>query len=124
MKNQYSRVWNGGRGLKMDSERRKLERFSLEIPAELITGDEREYQKRIETRTRDLSANGAFVYLGRAPNVGTRVRLEMQAVIGSLPLLVNMPETVRITVEGRVVRQNAEGVGIAFDVQLRFDQPG
>lgn len=107
----------------MNRERRQLARFSLDIPAHVFTGNEQLYERCIETHTRDVSANGAFVYLEQDAAVGTRVRLEMQAVIGSLPLLINAPETVRITVDGRVVRRCAEGIGVVFDAQLKFDQP-
>ncbi len=105
-------------------DRRALERFSLDLPALLIMRDgPRDPEQRFETHTRDVSANGAFVYLERSPGMGTRVRVEMQLVIDSLPQLIDVPEQVRLSVEGKVVRRNHQGIGIVFDAQLKFDQP-
>ncbi len=105
-------------------DRRELERFSLDVPAVLVMREAPpEVEQRFETHTRDVSANGAFVYLERTPGIGTRVRVEMQLVIDSLPQLINLSEQVRLSVEGRVVRRNHNGIGIMFDAQLKFEQP-
>lgn len=105
-------------------ERRRLERFSIDVPAIVSTrGAPLAPHHRYKAHTRDISANGAFICLEQAPGIGTRVRLEMQLVIDSLPELINVPEHVCIKVNGKVVRQNADGVGVIFDAQLRIEQP-
>lgn len=102
------------------AERRTLERFAIVVSAYVST---HEPQERSPARTRDISANGAFICLEPAPDVGTRVRVEMELVIESLPELLNIPEYVQIRVVGRVIRQNRAGVGVIFDAQLKIEQP-
>ena len=107
------------------AERRRLERFSLDVPAVISTrGPHIGRHHRFTAHTRDVSANGAFIYLDQAPGVGTRVRVEMEFTIDSLPELLNVPEHVHIKVNGRVIRRNSEGVGVQFDDQLKIEQPG
>ncbi len=104
-------------------ERRDLTRFVLNVPAYVVTRPKRSTPiERYRTRTRDVSAHGAFIYLEKALSVGTRISLEMQLVIGSLPELLQVSENVTVTVNGKVVRRNHEGIGIMFDAQLRFHQ--
>ncbi|TVR32030.1 MAG: PilZ domain-containing protein [Spirochaetaceae bacterium] len=108
----------------MTRERRRLERFSLQVPTVIFAATNRpEAERWLSAQTRDISAAGAFVYLEPAPDVGTRLRLELAVVIASLPELLNVSEKVQLTVEGTIVRHNAHGVGVAFDEQLKFTQP-
>ena len=104
-------------------DRRELTRFVLNVPAYVVMRPKRSNSlQRFKTRTRDVSANGAFIYLAEAPNIGTKISLEMQLVIDSLPELVQVSENVMITVNGKIVRRNHEGIGIVFDAQLKFHQ--
>ncbi len=108
----------------MKRERRRLERFSLELPTMIYAAGSRvEAEREFAAQTRDISAGGAFVCLEPLPEVGTRCRLKLDVVIASLPQLLNVPERVHVTVKGTVVRQNAHGVGVSFDAQLKFEQP-
>ncbi len=108
----------------LSSDRRALERFSLDVPASLSVRVSPVRRIRLTpTHTRDISANGAFVYLSDLsdiPAVGTRVELELHLVIGTLPELVHVSPEVAVAVEGKVIRQNHDGVGIQFDRHLRF----
>jgi len=108
----------------MVQDRRRLNRFCLDVPAFIsMPGSGSAAEQRYRAHTRDVSANGAFVYLEPRPTVGTKVHVEMQLVIDSLPELIDCPEDVRITVEGRVVRHERDGVGLVFDASLKFN-PG
>ena len=108
----------------MTQERRRLQRFELDIPAHVFARNAAPNVERvIHSHTRDISANGAFIYVDQAPGLGTRVRVDLELVIDSLPVLLNVPEKVHISVKGRVVRHTDEGVGILFDAQLKFKQP-
>ena len=108
----------------MIGERRKLQRFELSAPTHVFTyrGD-LDVERVIQTHTRDLSAFGAFVFVAETPEVGTRLRLDVELHIDLLPVTVNVPEKVKISGKGRVVRQSNDGVGVRFDTQLAFSPP-
>ena len=110
-------------------DRRELERFSLDASTNIhlldpYTTDEQCLPNQtFQAQTRDISAKGAYVYVKPAIEKGTPVHVEMHLVIDSLPELLNVPKDVRIRVDGRIARQDRDGVGILFNVELRFDQP-
>lgn len=107
------------------NERRQLSRFSLDVPARIFMGEEGKCPEfpLVPSHTRDISARGAFLYLERSPGPGTKLRVEIQLIIDFLPELLHVPDEVRVTVHGTVVRRNHFGIGVAFDEALRFDQP-
>ena len=108
------------------NERRQLSRFSLDVPARIFMGAEenkRPVTPLVPTHTRDISARGAFLYLERSPGPGTKLRVEIRLIIDFLPELLHVPDEVRVTVHGTVVRRNHFGIGVAFDEALHFDQP-
>ena len=108
----------------MIEERRRLQRFELSVPTHVFTyRNDLDVERVIQTHTRDLSADGAFVYVDQAPGVGTRLRLDAELRIELLPVTVNVPEKVKISGKGRVVRQSNDGVGIRFDTRLAFNHP-
>lgn len=108
----------------MPQERRRLQRFELDIPAHVFARNTAPNVERVfHSHTRDISASGAFIYVDQAPGLGTRVRVELELVIDSLPVLLNVPEKVRISVKGKVVRYTDDGVGVLFNSQLKFKQP-
>ena len=108
----------------MIQERRRLERFSLDVPAHVFArNNSAKVERLIQTHTRDISADGAFIYVDQALDVGTRVRVNLELVIDSLPELLNVPDKVHISVKGRVVRKSAQGAAVLFDAQLKFKQP-
>ena len=105
-----------------DRERRRLSRFFLNMPAVLVPRGPGTDAAAFTAQTRDISAHGAFVYIDHPPGVGTRVTIEMQTVIDSLPEILNTTNQITIKVKGKVVRRSADGVGIRFDASLKFQQ--
>ncbi|TVR51861.1 MAG: PilZ domain-containing protein [Spirochaetaceae bacterium] len=109
--------------VKTESERRRLSRFQLEMPAVVIPrGRGPATDAFLSAQTRDISANGAFLCIDHPPGIGTRITIEMQTVIKSLPELVNATNQVKIRVDGKVVRHSRDGVGVRFDATLKFRQ--
>ena len=107
----------------IESERRRLSRFQLEMPAVVIPrGRGPATDAFLSAQTRDISANGAFLRIDHPPGIGTRITIEMQTVIKSLPELLNATNQVKIRVNGKVVRRNPDGVGVRFDATLKFQQ--
>ena len=95
-------------------ERRVVTRYNLQVPAHVETmvsdGDVQTY----EWKTRDVSSSGAFLLTeGQSLENGTdiKVNLYLNSFSGSGSW---------VTMNGRVVRIESEGVGVCFDGQYRF----
>ncbi len=100
-------------------DRRDLERFALDCVA-VVTVTSEDGLRMSETRVRDISASGAFVYMEPVAEVGARVEVELHLVIGGLREILRIPEDVRVHVHGHIVRSNHHGVGVLFEHPLRF----
>jgi hypothetical protein len=100
------------------TERRSIKRFELDLPSVLTdprTGADH------AIRTRDISANGAFLIGPPCFQPGTvvslRIRLERREGNGSAA----EPSPV-INTRGRVVRSNLHGVGVEFSKPCRISR--
>lgn len=94
-------------------ERRKMERFSLEVPAMLSIGDKSEQPMAFEVMTDNICAGGAFFITDTHMSVGTDVEMDL---ILSLKANDNIEEKkTRIDISGRVIRTNERGVAVRFD---------
>ncbi len=98
-----------------EKERRRLQRFDLQLPARIETLPPRPDQDPVvlNLTTRDISAQGAFFPSSRSLEEGTRVKVD----------LVLTPEKPRpsrtkqslIKVMGTVLRKGAEGMAVVFE---------
>ena len=95
-------------------EQRAVTRYSLQVSAHveamLSGGDVRSY----EWKTRDVSSSGAFLLtngqlLGKGTDIKVNLNLNSFSGSGSW-----------VTMNGRVVRAESEGVGVCFDGQYKF----
>jgi hypothetical protein len=94
-------------------ERRKCERFQLELPARLEMNST-EKKEIFELQTRDISAAGALL-LGTSEQypAGTRCQLELIVISERIKELTGVQGLIKI--EGTVVRSTPDGVAICFD---------
>ena len=94
-------------------ERRKYERFQLELPARL-TMNSSERTEIIELQTRDISAAGALLSGTTAQfPAGTRCQLELIVISERIKELTGVQGLIKI--EGTIVRSTPEGVAVFFD---------
>jgi len=103
------------------TEKRRLERFAFNVPARVVipgSGGSGE----IHGRTRDLSAKGAFLFLGQnALAVGESVELEIELSFDSNRAMVHTTRETCMRGRGTITRQEAEGLAIVFEGRLRFE---
>ncbi len=94
-------------------ERRKYERFQLELPARLEMNSS-ERTEIFELQTRDISAAGALL-LGTTEQypAGTRCQLELIVISERIKELTGVQGLIKI--EGTIVRSTPEGVAVCFD---------
>jgi hypothetical protein len=94
-------------------ERRKYERFQLELPARLEMNS-LERTELFELQTRDISAAGTLL-LGTTEQfpAGTRCQLEMIVASEKIKELTGVQGLIKI--EGTIVRSTPEGVAVCFN---------
>ena len=94
-------------------DRRKYERFQLELPARLEVNSSQRTEI-FESRTRDISAAGALL-LGTSAQflAGTRCHLELIVASERIKELTGVQGLIKV--EGTIVRSTPEGVAICFD---------
>ena len=94
-------------------ERRKMERFSLEVPAMLSIADKSEQPMAFEVMTDNICAGGAFFITDKHMSVGTDVKMDL---ILSLKVNNNIEDKkTHIDITGRVIRADERGVAVCFD---------
>jgi hypothetical protein len=94
-------------------DRRKHERFELELPARLEMNFSRTTEI-FELRTRDISAAGALL-IGTTTQfaVGTHCHMELIVTSERIKQLTGIQGLIKI--EGTIVRSTPDGVAICFD---------
>jgi len=97
----------------IQSDRRKMERFDLELPAKLTwTGKDKDHEST-ELMTSNICAGGVFFKTNKPLAVGTDVKL---AVILLLAKFKNVKDKISyIDVSGSVTRTDQQGMAICFD---------
>ncbi len=95
-------------------ERRVVTRYNLQVPAHVETVPDGGAVKSFEWKTRDVSSGGAFLLTaGQELDHGTdlKVNLFLNSFSGSGSW---------VTMSGKVVRIEDEGVGVCFDGNYQF----
>lgn len=99
-------------------ERRKYERFSLNLPTRIDLKTPGQEQETFEFMTNDISAGGASFLTEKKIYEGTRVKLH---IVVSTDWLENLTGAqAHLEVAGTVVRSSPMGVAIRFDGEHRF----
>ncbi|OPX19258.1 MAG: hypothetical protein BZ151_10215 [Desulfobacca sp. 4484_104] len=91
------------------ADRRRLERFSLDLPTTVLSVTPHVDIAESRLRTVDISSAGAFVATSSPFPTGTRMLLELQ-----LPGHEKLGHGL-VKVKARVVRSVREGMGVCFD---------
>ncbi len=96
-------------------ERRKLERFNLEVPARIeVLAREEQGEAVFELNTKDVSAGGAYFRTKKALPEGTRVRIDIILPLDRLRRLKDACKGL-IKVTGTVLRAEPTGMAVCFD---------
>lgn len=100
-------------------EKRKIDRFSLELSALLFITDEKGNQRSIEVMTGDISSGGAFFKTNTPFSVGTDVKMDL--ILPSDKFKKLGGKRSRIDVSGRVIRTDRRGMAVCFDKNYRIE---
>ncbi|KPK22715.1 MAG: hypothetical protein AMJ61_16940 [Desulfobacterales bacterium SG8_35_2] len=95
-------------------EKRKVERFDLQIETILNDRDEVIREKGQALVSRDISCDGVFLVTDRPLSIGTNLDLNFllsQQDLGSMP----KNERISIKTSGKVIRTDDQGMAVEFD---------
>ena len=94
-------------------EKRKMERFSLSLPALLSIKDDTGNTRAFEFIIRDISAAGAFFKTDTPLSVGTEVKMDLLLPLDKFKTGKNYRS--HIDVSGSVIRKESQGMAVCFD---------
>lgn len=96
-------------------ERRKYQRFSLEIPAKIEVISAGKQKGTIEVLTSDICAGGAYFQTPKPLPEGTQVKIDMVLPLEHLRRLSEEYNRAYIKVSGIVSRTESSGMAVSFD---------
>ena len=99
-------------------EKRRVERFNMRMPATIFV--EGVLQEVLNLETADISSRGTFLTTGKALPQGAHVEVELTLPMAKVLKLVGPESTVKVTVNGTVVRRDGKGIAIEFDRDYRI----
>ncbi len=103
-------------------ESRSLERFDLNIPARIFFRTAEGEQKILKLETRDISSRGAyFILKGERAVESSEVDVDLDLTDLLMKETGADTERMRIHVQGRVLRSEANGFAVSFSSRYRFE---
>ena len=100
----------------MGREKRKMERFTLELPATIeivVDGDSKGASGVINMTTRDVCAGGAYFETDAPLPEGTNIRVDLVLSLDALKSLTGKQALIKV--QGKVLRTEAEGMAVKFE---------
>ncbi len=99
------------------ADRRRLQRYDLNIPAVIIDIPEVQECPEVMLMTKDISASGAYFDTSQPLSPGTMLGLELRLPARDYP-------GGRVQLCGTVVRSTPTGMAVSFDNDCRFFAAG
>ncbi|MGD9033577.1 MAG: PilZ domain-containing protein [Desulfobacteraceae bacterium] len=96
-------------------EKRKMQRFRLEIPAKIEVISAGKQKGTIEVLTSDICAGGAYFQTRKPLPEGTQVKIDMVLPLEHLRKLSEEYNRAYIKVSGTVLRTESSGMAVSFD---------
>ena len=98
--------------------KRKMERFSLELPAKISVVGNRDEPTSLEATTSDVSAGGAFFHTDQPYPVGTEMRVDLVIPLDELKKLQGKRASIKL--KGAVIRISEDGMAISFEEEYKI----
>ena len=95
-------------------ERRRLERFDLQVPAKIEVLSSPDTASILELLTKDICAGGAYFPTKTALASGTKVKLDILLPVRNVNTISDNTRGL-IKVNGTVIRSGPAGMAIGFD---------
>ncbi|MDY6850631.1 MAG: PilZ domain-containing protein [Thermodesulfobacteriota bacterium] len=95
------------------ANKRKMERFDLELPARVIKAEENQDSESIDLLTSDICAGGAFFQTDQPMPVGTEVKIDLVLPLDELKKIEGKKALIKVN--GAVIRVTKDGMAICFE---------
>ena len=102
-------------------EKRKMQRFRLEIPAKIEVISAGQQKGTIEVLTSDICAGGAYFQTRKPLPEGTQVKIDMVLPLEHLKKLSEEYNRAYIKVSGTVLRTEPSGMAVSFDEDYELE---
>ena len=102
-------------------EKRKLERFDLNIPAKIQVVSDGE-KEEMKLTTRNICSGGAFFRTTQPLPVGTEITIDLVLPLGKFQKLKDIKKQVSINLTGKVLHAETTGMGVCFDEEYQIFQ--
>ncbi|MEA1947831.1 MAG: PilZ domain-containing protein [Thermodesulfobacteriota bacterium] len=100
------------------TEKRKMERFPLKLPALISMMDENENQRAFEVMISNICAGGAFFKTYNPLSLGTDMKMELILPLDKFKKFGSKRS--RVDVSGLVIRTNDQGMAVRFDKNFQI----
>ena len=101
-----------------ESDRRKMDRFDLNLPAKLFWTEKDEEQKSIELMTSNVCAGGTYLKTNCPLPTGTQIKMNLALQLDRLR--EQSRQLSMVDVSGYVIRSDHHGMAICFDKNYRI----
>lgn len=105
------------------AEKRKFERFELNIPSRIEILTQEGEVEILDIETNSLSAGGVFFKYGRTLPKGSQVKMELALHFEELKTPADPEGALVIAATGHVLRSGPEGVAICFNENFDISTP-
>ena len=102
----------------IELEKRKMERFSLELPTYLSIVNKGEKRKSLKFITSNICSGGAFFKTEKPLSIGTDVKLNIILPLDKFKNVTSKRSS--IYVSGSVIRTDQQGMAICFDKNYKI----
>jgi len=102
----------------IELEKRKMERFSLELATYLSIVNNGEKRKSLKFTTSNICSGGAFFKTEKPLSIGTDVKLNIILPLDKFKNLKSKRSS--IYVSGSVIRTDQQGMAICFDKRYKI----
>jgi hypothetical protein len=102
----------------VEIEKRKMERFDLEIPIYLSVADKSNKHESLKFITTNICSAGAFFKTEKPLSVGTDVKLDIILPLDKLHELGDKKSSIKVS--GSVIRTDQQGMAICFDKNYKI----
>jgi len=96
-------------------EKRKLERFNLEVPATVSITVAGGVEEKLDLMTQNICSGGACFRTEHSLPVGTEMQINLVLPLDKFKALPVNCEKVLISLSGKVLRIDSDGIGVGFD---------
>ena len=96
-------------------EKRKLERFNLEVLATVSITVADGVEEKLDLKTKDVCSGGAYFRTGQSFPIGTEMQINLVLPLEKFKTLPDHCEKVVVNLSGKVLRIEPDGIGVSFD---------